>query len=79
MASIPQRRPRQRDVRQLALPLDLASDTSPSGVHLLATATTPSLRPAAVWPTLSPAQQAQAHRRILGVVEEVLREVRSNG
>jgi hypothetical protein len=79
MASIPQRRPRQPDLRQLALPLDPASDTPPAGVRLLSAASSPSLRPAAVWPTFSPAQRAQAHRRILGVIEEVLREVRANG
>lgn len=79
MASTPQRRPRQPDLRQLVLPFDLARDTSPFGVHLPATASAPSLRPAAVWPTLSPVQQAQAHRRILRVVEEVLREVGANG
>jgi hypothetical protein len=77
MASIPQRRPRQPDIRQLALPLDLATDPSPSGVHL--PASSPSLRAALVWPTLSAVQRAQAHRRILGVVAEVLREVRANG
>jgi hypothetical protein len=78
MASIPQRRPQQPDNRQLSLPLDLATDTSPAKAPLPATATAPSLRPAAVWPTLSPTQQAQAHRRVLGVIEEILREVGSH-
>jgi hypothetical protein len=74
MASIPQRRPRQRDIQQLALPLA----TAPPRVQFPAATTSPSLHPAAVWPTLSPAQQAQARQRILGVVEEVLREVGSH-
>jgi hypothetical protein len=79
MASNPQRRPRQRDIRQLSLPLDLPTDTSRPRVQLPATATSPSLHPAAIWPTLSPTQRAQAQQRVLGVVEEVLREARFNG
>lgn len=79
MTSSPQRCPQQPSIRQLSLPLESTIDSSPSTRYGPETATAPNVCPAAVWPTLSAAQQAQAHRLILEVVAEVLREVRSNG
>ena len=57
--------PRPRPPRQLALPLPLPLATSPP------LPLTPPRPPAAVWPTLAPAQQAQVRQALVALLQEV--------
>ena len=55
--------PRPRPPRQLALPLPLTT-ALPSSLP-------PPRPPAAVWPTLAPAQQAQVRAALVAILQEV--------